>query len=412
MRLRAGWWTPLGCGALVGLHAATLVAAPPRGYEGPGALEAGSEPVPEPAPPRFPRERHDRRDADDHGEGGSSDDPGEPGPPATGAAAGTAPPATKPSDLEQAAEDGEPAKTTWMPRHRLVYRNLLAARANPIGFVDELTLGYRYQLVARDTELFRDSFLLAGAHAFVTPAFVRVGPTIEVQPAAVLNLSATYDVVGYFGVFENLSSFRTPTAQAGPDDLLGEGSIADGDATWGHLVTLSALLQAKVRHVAVRNQVKFYWSSMKLRRGDTVYFDFANDILAPNNGWMLTNDSDLLWVFDAPVVLAARHTLTHAFYGEDTFLPGEPVSQPNGPTSRLGPGVIWTIFDYPGARFNRPTFIVLAQWWLRHRWRTGDQIHPALPYAVVAFQFEGDLWPSRKRPRTVIERRRERRARR
>jgi hypothetical protein len=343
--------------------------------------------------------------ADEPGDPGAGDDPGEPGPPTTSAAdSGT--PTTPPADLEQAAEGDEAAKPTWMPRHRILYRNLLAARANPIGLVDDITVGYRYQLVARDTQLFRDSFLFAGAHAFVTPAFVRVGPTVEVQPAAVLNLAATYDVVGYFGAFDNVQSFSTPTAESGPDDLKDLGRAGGGYRTWGHLVTLSALLQAKVRHVAMRNQVKFYWSRLDLRGRDTVYFDFANDILAPNNGWMLTNDSDLLWVFDVPVVLAVRHTLTHAFYTQDMFLPGEPVSQPNGPTSRLGPGVIWTIFDYPGARFNRPTIIVLAQWWLRHRWRTGEQVHAALPYAVVAFQFEGDIWPSRKRPRTVVGRQR------
>jgi hypothetical protein len=388
MRPRAGWWTGLGCVALALLHAPRLLAAPTRGYDGPGAVDVGA--APEPIEPRFPEDPGAPKEP---GAAGGSDDPGEPGPPATDAA-GSGTPTTKPADLEQAAE-GEAEPPTFLPRHRIIYRNLLAARANPVGLVDEITVGYRYQLVQRDTELFRDSFLLAGAHAFVTPAFVRVGPVVEVQPAAVLNLSATYDFVGYFGAFDNVSSFRTPTARAGPDDLLGKGIPSRGYATWGHLVTLSALLQAKVRHVALRNQLKFFWSKLKLREGETVYFDFANDILTPNEGWVLTNDTDLLWVFDVPVVFGVRHTLTHAFYTQDDFLPGEPVSQPNGPTSRLGPAVVWTIFDRPGARFNRPSIIVLAQWWVRHRWRTGEQVHGALPYAVIGFQFEGDLWPAR-----------------
>jgi hypothetical protein len=98
------------------------------------------------------------------------------------------------------------------------------------------------------------------------------------------------------------------------------------------------------------------------------------------------------------VSLVLRHTLTTAFYRQRDFLPGEPVSQPNGPHSRLGPAIAWTIFDYPGARFNRPTVFLLAQWWLRHRWRTGVQTHAAVPYAVVGFSFEGDVWRPRKRP--------------
>jgi hypothetical protein len=422
MRARAGCWISSGCGALLALHAKTLVAAPARGYTGPGAAAHATEVEPtsgEPAAhelvePRFPIDRTEpppETPGDptpppaESGTPGAADDPGEPGPPATSAAQ-TEGPGTPPTDLAQV---GTRAPETWMPRHRIVYRNLVAGRANPVGFVDEITVGYRYQLVARDTPLFRDTFLLAGAHAFVTPAFVRVGPVVELQPVAVLNLSATYDVVGYYGAFGQAQSYRTPTADAGPDQ---RRTITSGYPTWGHLVTLSALLQARVRNIAVRNQVKFFWNKVRVRDGDTVLADLANDILAPNNGWVLTNDSDVIWLFEAPFALVARHTLTHAFYTQDLFLPGEPVSDPNGPTSRLGPGVVWTIFDYPGARFNKPALIVLTQWWLRHRWRTGDQLSPALPYAVVGFQFEGDLWKPRERPRDFDDRRRERRRRR
>jgi hypothetical protein len=391
----------LGCGALVALSAPTVGAAPPRGYDGPGdvASEQGQEPV-----PASPRIGH----ADDPADEGGSDDPGEPGPPATDAAA-TGVPGKAPPDVERAGS--EPASTTWMPRNRFVYRNLIAGRANPIGFVDEITIGWRRQLVARDTELFRDSFLLVGAHGFFTPAFARVGPTIEVQPAAVLNLAVNYDFVGYFGSFGQVQSFRSPTARAGPDDLFDQGLAGAGYSTWGHLVTLSGLFQFKVGRVAFRNGIRGFWTKMRLSDGDTVFFEFGNDILHANGGWVLTNDTDLVWLFDAPVRLVVRHSLTHAFYTQDDFLPGEPVSQPNGPTLRVGPGVLWTLFDYPGARFNRPSIGVLAQWWVRHRWRTGDQIHPALPYAVIAFQFEGDIWPSRKRPRTDPGVRRKRRAR-
>jgi hypothetical protein len=81
---------------------------------------------------------------------------------------------------------------------------------------------------------------------------------------------------------------------------------------------------------------------------------------------------------------------------------GEPVSQPNGPTHRIGPAVLHTFYDKPERRFNRPTLIVLIQWWARHRWRTGVDVHPAVPYLVVGFLFEGDLLPDprkRKKPK-------------
>ncbi|HET6584007.1 MAG TPA: hypothetical protein VFG69_11175 [Nannocystaceae bacterium] len=376
------------CAALVLAHAGLVEAAPPRGYEGPGHVESPSDDA-EGSTPVEP------------GEGGSdphaSDEPGDAGPPATDAAdSGIS--AKSPADLERAAEGEPPKGAPWMPRHRIVYRNLVAGRVNPLGAVDEITLGYRLQLVMRDTELFRDSFLFLGGHLFMTPAFARVGPTIEVQPAAVLNLSATYDFVGMFGAFGQARSFRTPTVDYGPDELRRVLKTNRGYATYGQLATLSALFQAKVRSVAFRNQIKFFWASMKLHEGDTVFVDLATDIMAPNNGWTMTNDTDLVYLFEVPVSLVLRHTLTTAFYRQRDFLPGEPVSQPNGPTSRLGPAVAWTIFDYPGARFNRPTVFLLAQWWLRHRWRTGAQVHAAVPYAVVGFSFEGDIWRPRERP--------------
>ena len=79
-----------------------------------------------------------------------------------------------------------------------------------------------------------------------------------------------------------------------------------------------------------------------------------------------------MWLFDFGLTVGARHTLTHAFYRQQHFRFGEPVSQPNGPTHRVGPAVLYTFFDRPGAAFNKPTIIVLAQWWVRHRWRTGE----------------------------------------
>jgi len=392
MRAHAGRRRLAGCTALVvGLAEATVHGAPAteprRDYEGPAAIDASDDPVPEPVPPvtRLPIEGPVPASVDDpaaeqseparEGEVGSPPPVG-PGPP-TGASTST---------------------TVWRPKHRLVYRSFAALRANPIGAVEELTIGYRRQLVDRDEELWRDTFLLLGLHTFFTPAFMRFGPTVEIQPAAVLNLSATYDFVGMFGAFGQLQSLRTPTVPFGPDDVFRDPDDANFYATWGHLVTLSALLQAKVKRVAVRNTTKGYWSKMQLRRGDTVFFDMALDILHPNGGWSLTNDSDLLWLFDQGVILGVRHTLTKAFYTQDVFLPGEPVSDPNGYTSRLGPAVLWTIFDRPGTRFNRPSVVFIAQWWLRHRWRTGAHVHAAIPYAAIAFSFDGDLFPFRKAP--------------
>jgi hypothetical protein len=384
--MRRPW--PFGSGAtLVVLLGGSAHAAPvepaARTYDGPAAIDGDSnaiEPTPDIdkiAPPRQPS--------------------GEPSIP--------------PAELEPLVFGRVEAPSPPMSglrRHRLVYRNLTAIRANPPGLVNDFTVGYRYQLVNRDTLLFRDSFVFLGLDTFVTPAFARVGPTIEIQPAAVLNLSATYDFVGFYGILGQVQSFRSPTTNVGPDDLL---RMARQDkrhyATWGHLVQLAALVQAKYRQVALRNKVNFAYAAFRLRRGDTVFFDYSTDIMHPNYGWSMTNDTDLVWVFEKlPLVIAIRHTLTTAFYTQRMFLPGEPVSNPNGPTSRLGPAIVWTLYDRPGARVNRPSIIFLSQWWLRHRYRTGVQTNAALPYLVVGVSFEGDLLPERRRRKAGTMRRR------
>jgi hypothetical protein len=283
------------------------------------------------------------------------------------------------------------------PNHRLVYSNLSAVRYNPLGLVNEFTAGYRYQLIKKRSKLFNESFVAAQVHTFLSPAYGRIGPKIDIQPLAILNLSATYDFTGYFGTFGLIPSFRSPTddwsdTEIERRDESGDPTI-DNYRTTGHFVTLAALLQAKVGRLAVRDNVKAYWTNYDLRAGDTVSYDQTLDILLPNRGWTMTNDLDVLYVFDFGLTLGARHTVTHAFYLPRHFEPAEPVSKPNSPTHRVGPAILYTFFDRPHQRFNKPTLIVLMQWWAAHRFRTGADVTPAIPYLVVGFRFEGDLFP-------------------
>jgi hypothetical protein len=278
-------------------------------------------------------------------------------------------------------------------RHRLVYKNLFALRYNPLGLVNELTMGWRLQLFDKPGVLYRDSFFALKGHTFVNPAFARIGPRVELQPLAILNLSATYDYVGYFKTFDQLMSFPTPTANWDDDTLSSLGDAGRNYVTGGHLVELAALFQAKVRKIAVRSNVRFYYAALNLREGDTVYYDQTLDILHVNEGWTVVNDADVMYLFDFGLKIAARHTVTHAFYQQKHFLPGEPMSRPNSPTHRIGPAILYTFYDRPDRRFNRPTIFLLPQWWVRHRYRTGANVSAGVPYLALGFLFEGDLLP-------------------
>jgi len=283
------------------------------------------------------------------------------------------------------------------PRHRIIYSNLSALRYNPLGLVNEFSIGYRYQLVDKDTTLFNESFIAAQLHTYVTPAFGRIGPKIDIQPLALLNLSATYDYTGYFGTFDLNQSFQSPTDDWSDSELQRRGESNDparrNYPNRGHFVTLSALLQAKVGKIAIRDNLRFYWSDYELRAGDTVSYDQTLDITIPDRAWAMTNDLDVLYLANKRLTLGARYTVTEAFYLPRHFQDAEPVSRPNGPTHRVGPAVLYTFFNRPHQRFNKPTLIVLVQWWAAHRFRTGVDVSAAIPYFVLGFRFEGDIWP-------------------
>ncbi|MCH9688471.1 MAG: hypothetical protein K0V04_43980 [Deltaproteobacteria bacterium] len=299
---------------------------------------------------------------------------------------------------EEAIEPEEEFTLDPRPRHRWIYSNLTALRYNPLGLVNEFTTGYRYQFIDKNSALFRDSFIAAQLHTYITPAYGRIGPKLDFQPLAILNLSATYDYTGYFGSFGLFQSFNSPTADWSDSELQRRDDANDpaieNYSTTGHWVTLSMLLQAKVKNFAVRDNLKFYWADFDLRDGDTVYYHQTLDIPQPDRGWTLTNDADLLYLFDFGLKVGVRYTLTHAFYQPRHFQASEPVSRPNGPTHRIGPAVLYTFFDRPDLRFNKPTLIVLSQWWARHRFRTGQDVSAGVPYLVIGFRFEGDLLPN------------------
>jgi len=114
--------------------------------------------------------------------------------------------------------------------------------------------------------------------------------------------------------------------------------------------------------------------------------------LVPNKGWIVNNDTDLLWVTDFGLAAGARYTVTAAFYDARHYAPGEADQGLNPTMHRLGPLVAYTFYHDPaGTKINDPTVLLLVNWWLSHRYRTGRENPTALPYIAVGFLFRGDL---------------------
>lgn len=287
-----------------------------------------------------------------------------------------------------AATDVEPAP--WRPpQHRLFYKNLTVLRVNPLGLQNAFELGYRYRLFDSDSILLKDSFVGVAFQPTLTPAFARVGVAAQVQPLAVLFVEAKWQWIGWFGSFNHLQSFASPSADYSDTAIDDRGGKDLNYSTTGWELQLTAELRAKVGPVVIRDRITAMHTSMALKGGDRYYYEPLYDLLPADGGWMLTNDADVLvFLLEERLVVGARYSLGHTFYDDG-------VDNRNSPTHRVGPLVAYRFADEPGAKFDRPTALVMVQWYAKHRFRAGLDVNQAIPYVVVGFAFQGDLLDAR-----------------
>lgn len=281
------------------------------------------------------------------------------------------------------------------PKNRLAFQSITALRANPLGLLELLTLSYRSRIHESEVPALLDNFAGLGFAAELTPAFGRIGPLLEIQPLSVLRLWATYQVAAYFGTFDLFQSFPSPSSDYSDDrlDALGalEGPAANYRTT-GTQVTFGANLQAKVGPIAARSGFRLVRPDYDLRDGDRTFYDQFYDLLVLDEGWYFTNDADLLFVTELGLAAGLRWTASRVFYdGGEAPMP-DAAAFPTS-THRLGPFLAYN-FDKgpPGVFFNNPTAIVIVNWWLEHPYRTGQEVSQAVPYIVLGFAFNGDVW--------------------
>jgi hypothetical protein len=275
------------------------------------------------------------------------------------------------------------------PRHRIIYRSLTAAQWNPLGLQSELDLGYRYLMFRSDSRVFQENYLAVLSVAKLNPAYARVGGAVELQPMAILTLRGEILWRGYFGSFNMLQSFSSADADYRDSTLKERGEAGLNYRGSGYEVKAEATLRFKLGPIAVINQLMGIYSRLNLEGSDRLFYDAYLDVLVPNKRWTLANHAHLLYVTKFGLLLGARYSLVHAFYPESWLAPG--AENPNSPTHRLGPIALYT-FKYRRNGFENPTVIVILNWWLQHRYRAGQDISQGVPYGVVAFRFQGDLW--------------------
>jgi hypothetical protein len=284
----------------------------------------------------------------------------------------------------------------------LFLRNSTVIRVNPLGLFNDLRLGYRHRIFDRPDLpiVLRNTYWAAAGSLAVSPGFVRAGAAAEFAPLAILNLSASFERVQWFGTFSFVQSYASANENFS-DGAIRERARADAasaEAAGGWMLTLNAILQAKVGDIAVRNTARGVWNSLSLRDNRPVFYDSFYDAMSPNGGWVFTDDLDLIYQnsemgFNVGARFSAVLPLyTTSSWGADgAALPGRGAE--NAPTMRVGPLVSYTFREGRHSFFNAPTVFVLAQWWLTHRYRTGgcdECIDPGLPMIVAGFAFRGD----------------------
>lgn len=280
------------------------------------------------------------------------------------------------------------APARLIPRLYPFYKVGAALRTNPIGLFTHLTFQLRYRLYDSESLALKDNYIGLGPVAFVSPALVRGGLGLEVQPLSVLQLSASFEGLHHLGEFNVLQSFPSPNADASDDTLDALGKAGTNYSSSGTLLTLGALLQAKVGPLAVRTNPRLFRYDQQLRDGDRVFYDPVLDITVPDGGWTLSNDADLLYLTGG-FALGLRYSATHSYYGEEHFAPGEADLGLNPTIHRVGPFLAYTFHDDPNRLFNTPTVALVTQWHLSHRYRAGEAVSQALPWVALAFQFKG-----------------------
>lgn len=270
------------------------------------------------------------------------------------------------------------------PKNRLWYSNASFLRVNPLGLINVHRLGWRHRLSTKDSILFQDTYVFVGGGAIVTPAWARIGGYAEVQPLAILRAFTEISAVGYYGTFDQILTWDDQDAAFDDASIAERGDAGEASGKLGYTMTFGGTLRAKVGPIAVRTTAQVSSINLDLDADNLYFYDQYWDRLAPDGGWMVLNDFDILFVKDK-LRLGARHTFSDTLDGNGGDTTGAMAQH------RVGPLFAWQFKDKkPGTKFNQPTVFVIAQWWLQHPYRTGEKQPQALPLIAAGFAFNGD----------------------
>ncbi|MFK7926647.1 MAG: hypothetical protein AB8H79_00550 [Myxococcota bacterium] len=269
-------------------------------------------------------------------------------------------------------------------KDRLYYSNATFARVNPLGLINIFRVGWRRRLSTKDSLLFKDTYTFAGVNVLTTPANTRVGLYGEAQILAVLRVFGEVNGVGYYGTFDQIMSWDDPNANFSDNTIADRGEQGLSSPTTGWVLNAGGTVRGAAGPVVFRSTAQVTRYDLSLPDGDVVFYDQYWDRLAPDKGWMILNDLDVL-VLAGNARVGVRHTFTDQLGGD--------LGDAGGMAQhRVDPLLAYQFHDKgKGTRFNQPTLFMLVQWWAKHPYRTGAEQPAGLPLIALGFAFNGDL---------------------
>jgi len=274
-----------------------------------------------------------------------------------------------------------------------VYRSTTALRYNPLGLSTFFRLGYQRPLLGpRDNILLQRTYIGVHAVTTVTPAYVRGGIRFDVQPLAFLQFLFAYEGMGLFGTYDSIQSFKRASEEFGDVAQAARGKQGLSYPTSGAIFTAETILQAKLGPFLLVSDTSFIHTDFKIRSGDRFYADLPLSMLAQDNGWQVTNETDLSFVTSFGLAVGVRHGVYHTFFDAGLIQGDEKRANEITPTEFAGPLIAWVFGEYNGPKkFNAPTVFLNVNWWIRNPYRTGIEVSPLVAYVIAGFTFRGTL---------------------
>ena len=268
----------------------------------------------------------------------------------------------------------------------LHYDVLFGARGNPKGLALKTAGQLRTQLYASDSKLFAQNFAGPNLELTLSPANVKAGAGLALQPLSILQVYAQAVGIYYFGSFDRLQSFPTPNDDYSTQALLARSAQSLNYAAGGLQLIGGARFQIKAGPAALVAHARTIWQDFGLQSGDKFFYESELDILAADRGWVFHSDIDAVYFWRDDLILGVRHTFSQPRYSESWTR--------SIPNHRMGPLIGWNLRDGSSKTPSSESLMLLAlvNWYLEHPYLAGRTSPQSRPYVAIAMQMKGAFW--------------------